>query len=118
MKLNCQGLITNILGNIWVFWEPNIKCTVMLNSTQHITLQIEVLGGLSILFTFVYASCDGTLWTKFNNINTSLPWMAVGDFNVVARKEVKAGGNAINKNDVLDFKNMIACNGLKGGGYS
>src|SRR4051812_40893299 len=94
----------------------------MLNSTQHITLQIEVLSGLSVLFTFVYASCDGemrkTLWTKYSNINTSLPWMAVGDFNVVARQEEKAGGNAINKDDVLDFKNMIACNGLKDGGYS
>lgn len=43
--------------------------------------------------------------------------MVVADFIVVTNHEGKPEGNAINKNDVLDFTTMITRNGLSDRGY-
>lgn len=89
---------------------------MLVNSLQHITLQIEVIGGLNIILTFVYASCDGnsrrSLWNDLSNTNTSLPYMVVGDFNVVSSHDEKTEGNVSNMNEKNEFNAMISDGGF------
>lgn len=47
LKLNCHGSVSNLPGSIWVFWKSNIQCTVMQNTRQLVTLQIDSTDGLS-----------------------------------------------------------------------
>lgn len=62
------------------------------------------------MLSFVYATCDSRermiLWQDLSSANINLPWMVVGDFNVVAYQEEKIGGCPINLNVSANFVNM------------
>lgn len=109
-------------GVICIFWKSNLKCLVLDNRTQYITMQIDINSGLEIVLTLVSATCDGnirrSLWTALISSNYSFPSMVMGDFNVEACLEDKFRGKAINLNDVTVFNSLISNRGLEDGGFS
>ena len=76
-----------------------------------------VLFNLSWLFTAIYASPRLTkrriLWSNIEKVGQlhNLPWLMIGDFNEVLGGEDKFGGNQINLNRALEFKECLdSCN--------
>lgn len=50
-------------------------------------------------------------------LNPSLPWMIVGDFNIVSCQNEKLGDRPTTFSDVSDFNYMISNIGLTDGGF-
>lgn len=53
-----------------------------------------------------------SLWTYLEGINmdVSMPWLVMGDFNSVLKIEDIVGGNPISMGEIIDFHNCVeAC---------
>ena len=113
---NCQ---VDSIGRIWVGSNPDrIKLTVLLNTSQLIHVLVEN-SELSISFhaSFIYGlhivQDRRPLWKDILNCANSvgsLPWISLGDFNVVLNPFEVFGGNPGGNQGVEEFNDCVnAC---------
>ena len=110
---NCQN---DSIGRIWVGLNPDkVKLSVLLSNNQMMFVQIENID-LSITFyaTFIYGLHSildrRSLWRDINNcVNSvgSLPWISLGDFNVVLNPNEVFGGNLGRNQGVEEFNDCV-----------
>lgn len=75
-----------------------VDMSVISSTSQQIEMKLSHQSLASpIKISFIYASYDGrerrSLWHDLVSVNTSYPWMVVGDFNVVSSLAEILGGN-------------------------
>ena len=107
---NCQA---DSVGRIWAGWNPEkIILTVLTITSQLIHVKIESLD-LSVAFvaSFIYglhSSQDRRpLWRDLKNCAASagsLPWISLGDFNVVLNSYEVFGSNLRRDHGAEEFK--------------
>ncbi|XP_026433532.1 uncharacterized protein LOC113330952 [Papaver somniferum] len=98
-KLNLTGFMRKAvhnssmhnIGNLWILWSANIEEPVVVNMTrQAITVRTE-----GVLISFVHASYIQVfrrrLWSQLSAVDTTTPWLIMGDFNCVLRQDEKKG---------------------------
>ncbi|XP_026442693.1 uncharacterized protein LOC113342339 [Papaver somniferum] len=99
-KLNLTGFMRKVvhyssmhnIGNLWILWSANIEEPEVVNMTrQAITVRTE-----GVLISFVHASYIQVfrrrLWSQLSAVDTTTPWLIMGDFNCVLRQDEKKGG--------------------------
>ncbi|KAG5612880.1 hypothetical protein H5410_024161 [Solanum commersonii] len=98
-----QHSISNLNGQIWLFWDGNFSTSIIDNTEQQITIKMPNIGiGKDIYIT-------------------AGPWCISGDFNVILDPNEKVGGRPHRMTKSYDFSScMDACkmsdlgfNGLK-----
>ncbi|XP_026399266.1 uncharacterized protein LOC113295131 [Papaver somniferum] len=114
-KLNLPGIksmvhnsVANKKGNIWLVWNKNLPTpSVVSMSSQIITVEIG-----SFLVSGIHAHVGEVqrifFWSEMEMISgLNLPWLAIGDFNVITSVDEKIGGKTPNKRAMLDFNNCL-----------
>ncbi|XP_077232609.1 uncharacterized protein LOC143869954 [Tasmannia lanceolata] len=101
-------------GRIWVGWNPSELTFTKLNeSDQHIHGEIWISQiQKRMLITAVYAHNYGRerrrLWETLNQVNHSgIPWIALGDFNIIRFLSEKFGGSEPCRENIEEFNNCI-----------
>ncbi|XP_071905711.1 uncharacterized protein [Coffea arabica] len=85
---------------------------------QVVHMHVSFHSGSSIFISAVYARCNRIgrrqLWEALEYFSTSvtLPWMAVGDYNVISSVEERIGGSAPNIRDLEEFNSALNRSGL------
>ncbi|XP_043696721.1 uncharacterized protein LOC122647362 [Telopea speciosissima] len=100
---------------IWLGWDATVfKVEEIQKSTQFIHAKVTTLGtSLNFLCTAVYASNlmeeRRELWRDVITLasNISIPWVALGDFNVVRQQSEKLGGDPVRQEVIDDFNSFI-----------
>lgn len=76
-------------GQIWLFWKPEIKLSIIKKTSQMIHCQIDSGAHGLLLTTFIYASNSiderRQLWDELRNLSNpqNNRWCLLGDFNAV-----------------------------------
>ena len=91
----------------------------MVKTEQEIHVIIKLLSSnLSWILTCIYASPRFVerklLWGNLSNVALlhDLPWVILGDFNELLSNDDKSGGNPINMNRALRFKDCLDLCGM------
>ncbi|XP_074266088.1 uncharacterized protein LOC141588551 [Silene latifolia] len=100
---------------IWVLWKPHIiSLTVLHKSAQHIHCSLLHLASQRrVEVTFLYAynarSYRRDLWKALLDISTqaTLPWLCLGDFNVVLKMDERLGSTQLNLADMNEFSQCL-----------
>lgn len=118
MRLNMDHAVFNIEGDIWVFYNSSISCSLVGESCQHLSLQISsALFELPIIFSFVHAKCTALervqLWNSLivDKLKQSA-WFIVGDINVIVSAEEKRGGMPFRPEEGWDFLDFMSQAGI------
>ncbi|XP_074277298.1 uncharacterized protein LOC141600940 [Silene latifolia] len=98
-------------GRIWVVWKPTlISLSVLHQSAQHIHCSLlHIATQKCIEVTFVYAfnaRLDRRiLWDHLQGIShqVSVPWLCMGDFNVVLNMDERLGSTHVQMADMHEF---------------
>jgi hypothetical protein len=115
---------TGISGGIMLLWDP---CAIDINNMEFNYIDVSVTNLSSNVHwraTGVYGypkhhekhiTCD--LLSNLNNNHNSNNWLIFGDFNIVLNNNEKLGGNPIDSNLSMLFKDTINSCGLQDLGY-
>jgi hypothetical protein len=115
---------TGISGGIMLLWDP---CAIDINNMEFNYIDVSVTNLSSNVHwraTGVYGypkhhekhiTCD--LLSNLNNNHNSNNWLIFGDFNIVLTSNEKQGGNPIDSNLSILFKDSINSCGLQDLGY-
>ncbi|KAF5468656.1 hypothetical protein F2P56_012795 [Juglans regia] len=100
-------------SKLWVFWDAEIQVDVLGVSNQ----QISLLLNSSVVVSFVYAKCRylerRNLWAELLQFcSLSLPWIVIGDFNVIREDGERRGGCPRLPCAMEEFCNFIDAGGL------
>ena len=108
-------------GGLWILWKTEEVEVISLSSTEqeiHATVKV-CSSNLTWLLSAIYASPRlaerKILWENLKTVVHlhNLPWLMLGDFNEVLCAEDKFGGNHVNLNRALEFKDCLdECNML------
>ncbi|XP_060185367.1 uncharacterized protein LOC132614835 [Lycium barbarum] len=105
-----QHNLSNLNGQIWLFWAGNYNTSVIDNTDQQITIKMHSSNtGKDIFFTAVYAKCTALerkdLWEDLERVHHLIqgPWCISGDFNVILDPDEKLGGRPHRMYKSLDF---------------
>ena len=108
-------------GGFWMLWKTkDVEVSHLSSTEQEIRASIKVhSSNLTSLISAIYASPRlaerRILWNNLKTIAQlhNLPWLMLGDFNEVLCGEDKFGGNQVNLNRALEFKECLdECNML------
>lgn len=109
---------------IWLMWKDNIDITISETHSQFLTCLIkDQFLAQEVAFTMVYASClmrtRRVLRQSLSDFysNCDLPWLLVGDFNVVSTAAEKSGPRTVDMAATTYFNGFISANGLMDAGY-
>ena len=98
MKLGMDCCVANQWGSLWVFYNSVCTCHILGESEQHLTLnvQMQCLPSMVVL-SAIHAKCTAQernqLWLDLvREKPLDMPWLLMGDFNVIAQVEEKRGG--------------------------
>ena len=102
----------NCNGRIWTAWDPSILSIHLLASSpqmMHLSVlikesQTQLL--MTLIYALNYANERVPLWEEINSIAPSaqqLPWIVLGDFNVVRHTSEKLGGDLSWTPDMDEF---------------
>ncbi|XP_075647222.1 uncharacterized protein LOC142618104 [Castanea sativa] len=102
-------------GGLWLLWKSEgVEVIQLAKTEQEIHVIIKVRSSdLSWVLTCIYASPRlverKLLWGNLSNVASlhSLPWLMLGDFNEVLSINDKSGGNLVNMNRALRFKDCL-----------
>ncbi|XP_077226384.1 uncharacterized protein LOC143862957 [Tasmannia lanceolata] len=121
MKKMCSGwnISTNYnsfdRGRIWIIWNPNlVQVRILQEANQFMHCEVRFLQtNITLLVTSVYALNRGTerrvLWNHLSLIarSVSLPWIIMGDFNIIRFASEFLGGTGPSARDMEDFNSWI-----------
>ncbi|XP_042969188.1 uncharacterized protein LOC122301898 [Carya illinoinensis] len=101
---------------IWLLWDKSVDVNVVRMSDQFIMAKISEWS-TDILLTFVYAKCNyglcRQLWKDLEEeAQMNLPWMILGDFNVIRTNDERRGGAARPMIAMEEFNSWISGCGL------
>ena len=105
-------------NKIWIFWCSDARYSFVEASDQLVHIHLSFPSGSSIIISAVYAKCNRIgrrrLWEALEQFSTSitLPWIAVGDYNVISSAEERIGGSAPNIRDLEEFNSALNRSGL------
>ncbi|XP_071933097.1 uncharacterized protein [Coffea arabica] len=105
-------------NKIWIFWCSDARYSFVEAADQVVHIHVSFPSGSSIFILTVYARCNRIgrrqLWEALEQFSTSvtLPWMAVGDYNVISSAEERIGGSAPNIRDLEEFNSALNRSGL------
>ena len=108
-------------GGLWILWKTeDVEVILLSTMEQEIHAIVKVRSSnLSWLILAIYASLRiakrKILWNNLKIVSQlhNLPWLMLGDFNEVLSGDDKFGGNSVNLNRVLEFKECLdECNML------
>ncbi|KAF6161829.1 hypothetical protein GIB67_034642 [Kingdonia uniflora] len=120
------------IGNLWCFWHTEVFSPSVISSSFH-HLTVLCNGAIiSAVHASVFKTVRRRLWKDLINVSKlNLPWLVLGDFNIIRLQTEKFGGSgptlsAINEfNDCLDECELLEsvtlgikltwCNGQSGG---
>ena len=112
---------TSYAGGLWVLWkkeEANIDLLTATEQEIHATVKVRC-SNLTWFISTIYASPRlaerRLVWSNLLEIAKlhNHPWLMLGDFNEVLSSEDKYGGNQINLNRAMEFKDCLDnCNFL------
>lgn len=120
----------SVLGNegenskIWLFHDSSLDIQQIQMHGQFMTVGLIENNCISMLFTFVYASCNYiTRRILFDALisfgeGVSTPWIISGDFNCVSSPDEKFGGRPPSMTSLIDFHSFQSATGLIDAGYS
>ncbi|KAJ4969222.1 hypothetical protein NE237_015923 [Protea cynaroides] len=114
---NCS---VNGTARIIIGWDPNIFSLVKVAaSNQLIHCQVNIRNSNKAFWlSAIYAANDpinrGGLWNHIETLSTgvNMPWILMGDFNIVRSKDEKMGGKTINTSNTDAFNSCIVNAGL------
>ena len=111
--------IIGYVGGLWILWKSEEVEILPLSSTKqeiHVTVKV-CSSNLTWLLSTIYASLRlaerRILWENLKTVAHlhNLPWLMLGDFNEVLYDDDKFGGNHVNLNKALEFKDCLdECN--------
>ncbi|KAF5445102.1 hypothetical protein F2P56_034180 [Juglans regia] len=114
-------------GKLWLFWKDEMQVDVVGSSNQCLTILLTEHRS-SLLLTFVYAKCSPIerreLWEQNQGISSfEVPWIVMGDFNVIRSDAKRVGGRPRLGSSMADFNGCIdGCRllelRLEGGNFS
>ncbi|KAI9126817.1 hypothetical protein K1719_002413 [Acacia pycnantha] len=100
-------------GGIWILWErDDLVVEVLLSGDQFLHCKVD-LGGISMLFTAIYANPNERsrhcLWEELSSISRDVtePWLLAGDFNDIKSPLEQKGGGRINATRCGRFNEWI-----------
>ncbi|XP_026378660.1 uncharacterized protein LOC113273107 [Papaver somniferum] len=118
--LNLDGFVkkavhnstSSSIGNLWILWSEDIEEPVVLNMTrQAITVKTE-----GVFISCVHASYTQVfrriLWSQLSVVDSTTPWLVIGDFNCVLRNDEKKGGRDVLTSSINEFSDWMEENGL------
>src|SRR6516165_6265357 len=106
----------SVACRVLVCWDPTVfSITSTHMSSQDITCQVTRLAdGIPFGITFVYESndpgCRRLLWDFLGSqarVFSSLPWVVLGDFNVILRASDRVGGDSAWYSHMDDFGQCV-----------
>ncbi|XP_042962740.1 uncharacterized protein LOC122297018 [Carya illinoinensis] len=103
-------------GKIWLLWDKSVDVHVFRVSDQFMTAKVWE-GNTVILLTFVYAKCSYGLRRKLwkdleEEAQMNIPWMILGDFNVIRTNGERRGGAPRPMIAMEEFNSWISESGL------
>ncbi|CAM8940592.1 unnamed protein product [Rhodiola kirilowii] len=114
----------HINKHVWIMWKDSFIVEDIGMSDQHITVKIK--HGVSereLVCSFVYASVDRAtrtgLWKDLGDLmpHISVPWLAMGDFNVISDTKEKHGGNKPDSKAMFEFNEFLTRAGFSDMGF-
>lgn len=107
-------------GRVLIGWRPDFYNIVpIIIDAQIVTCEVKYIPTqITCIISFVYAFNTKeerkTLWTELitQSNKSGLPWLVVGDFNLVLSSEDRLGGNLVTWEEVIDFKTFLDTCGL------
>nr|XP_027086510.1 uncharacterized protein LOC113708247 [Coffea arabica] len=124
-KLGFHGVVHNVVGSIWVFFQEPFSGLVVGESPQHVSVRLshDHVPGSHLVVSFVHARCTPVerceLWEGLMRDNPgSAAWLVGGDFNVILDAEEKKGGRAFNPGEAMEFRQFINEANLMDAGFS
>lgn len=117
-RLKFDNCISNAVvgGKLWLMWKQETKLVVQDMRDKFIT--VSMMDNLKPIYvTLVYAKCyyqeRRRLWSALEDTNTNnLPWIVVGDFNIIRYDHERHGGRPRNAVAMEDFNHTIDICGL------
>lgn len=112
-KLGFDNCIGNCSNNIWLMYDNSLAVNVLSDDYQALHCEFKYsLLPLPFLVTCVYARCSWLerlpLWDLLRSIsNTSLPWIAGGDYNIISPSTEREGGAIHEHVAIHDFNSAI-----------
>ncbi|XP_026448377.1 uncharacterized protein LOC113348737 [Papaver somniferum] len=120
LRLNLAGFFkkavhnstSSSIGNLWILWSEDIDEPVVLNMTrQAITVKTE-----GVFISCVHASYIQVfrrrLWSQLSVVDSTTPWLVIGDFNCVLRNDEKKGGRDVLTSSINEFSDWMEENGV------
>ncbi|XP_042962710.1 uncharacterized protein LOC122296986 [Carya illinoinensis] len=116
-RLHFDGCCSNVEegGKLWLFWSQDLHLVVENTGDQFLTVRITNLNDFRI--TFVYAKCSylerRRLWGSLMGANIHhLPWMVMGDFNIIRNDSKRRGGRPRLALAMEEFNSWVGSCGL------
>ena len=111
---------SNLRGRIWLLWDAKTySLTKLTESSQSLQVQCKhIPSDKDFMLTAVYASNilseRRVLWKELDQSSQSisLPWIVIGDFNMIRQNDEKCGGRRIPSSILNDFNDSITSAGL------
>lgn len=100
-------------GKLWIFWEKVVNVSVLDFSNQQILLSIDS----SSVVTAIYEKClyleRRCLWYEILSFSAlQLPWIILGDLNIILDDSKRRGGNPSLHCAMEDFCTFIDARGF------
>lgn len=112
--------------HVWILWKPILAVEPLWITEQAITTRLTLPNSVSMVVTFVYASClkriRVQLWEHLDQVSARVTqnndlWMISGDLNIIAHTQEKQGGRDPDLGAIHDFQDCVMRNGLFDAGY-
>ena len=104
------------VDRIWVGWNPNtvilnvIICNHQLIHVSITNIDMSVQFEASFIYGFNTISERRSLWRDLRLISSSLgdiPWISLGDFNVILDSHESVGGRQCSDQGILEFAQLV-----------
>ncbi|KAG6714358.1 hypothetical protein I3842_05G199000 [Carya illinoinensis] len=116
LDMPCVFSNADMDGKIWLCWKQGIDMEAVGHNNQCISVLFTDQSG-SILTSIVYAKCSylerRALWDHLCGVSAvGIPWVVIGDFNVIRSNEERVGGNSRLRMAMDEFNCCIHSCGL------
>ncbi|KAF9589172.1 hypothetical protein IFM89_019488 [Coptis chinensis] len=99
-----NGFFESCFGYEKLIGRRGVNVSLIYASAQHVTVLVE-----DCVVTAVHAAClmvqRRQLWAELENLMPNLPWVVLGDLNVVLHNDEKKGGLPSRRSSMLEFLN-------------